>query len=150
MDQKPSNILLHIQELSGDSKEAFERQVLLNRLPQAVRTTLSSSEAPNNEAFGLEANRAMESWILAQNAGTRSVSAVALDYQLPQAPAVAAVASRSQAQPFLCYAHARYGARAYSCRSAKFSMRGQVQPPPMTNRQPSGKGGAGRLGGGRQ
>ena len=37
-DQKPSSILLYIQELSGDSKEAFERHVLLNRLPSPSPT----------------------------------------------------------------------------------------------------------------
>ena len=56
LDQKPSSILLYIKELSGDSKEAFERQVLLNRLPEAARTALSTLMALNNKEFAKEAN----------------------------------------------------------------------------------------------
>ena len=33
LDMKPSAMLMHIREMAGDSKEAFERAVLLNRLP---------------------------------------------------------------------------------------------------------------------
>ena len=36
LDQKVLTLLLHVRELSGDSKEAFEQAVLLNRLPEAV------------------------------------------------------------------------------------------------------------------
>ena len=42
LDVKPSNMLMYIQDLASDSKEEFERAVLLNRLPNSVRTTLAS------------------------------------------------------------------------------------------------------------
>ena len=143
LDQKVSTLLLHVRELSGDSKEAFERAVLLNRLPEAVRTTLATSDAPNNEAWALEANQVMEAYVLANSPGTvASVTTPALsDVPPAEAPTVAAVSSGSSRQSPLCFVHARYGARAFSCRLAKCPMRDQVQrrPPP-----PSGNGRAGR------
>ena len=36
LDQKVATLLLHVRELSGDSKEAFKRTVLLNWLPEPV------------------------------------------------------------------------------------------------------------------
>ena len=65
LDQNPSSILLYIQDLSGDSKEAFERQVLLNQLPKSVRTTLSTSSAANNAEFAKEADQVMRAYKLA-------------------------------------------------------------------------------------
>ena len=109
LDQKPSNILLYIQDLSGDSKEAFEQQVLLNRLPESVRTTLSTSMTQSNAEFALEANPVMESYLLAQNIASRSVSSVATQEATVPPPEVAAVSG-----PPLCFVHARYESRAYS------------------------------------
>ena len=64
LDVKPSNMLLHIRDLAGDSRGAFERAVLLNRLPKSVRTTLSTSAAPNNLIrSSLSLRRASKSWI---------------------------------------------------------------------------------------
>ena len=60
LDVKPTNMLMYIKDLIGDSKEAFESAVLLNRLPHSVRTTLSTSSAANNEALAVEANGVME------------------------------------------------------------------------------------------
>ena len=148
LDQKPSSILLYIQELSGDSKEAFERQVLLNRLPESVQTTLATSSARTNAEFALEANKVMESYLLAQSASAApGVSSVSNVQEVVHSPEVAAVARPQQMTQPLCYVHARYGRKAYSCRSASCPMRNQVQPP---RRSTSGNGGAGRLGGGRQ
>ena len=81
LDVKPSNMLMYIQELSGNSKEAFERSVLLNRLPLSVRTTLATSSAPNNEALALEANAIMEAYLLARP-GATPASIMALELSL--------------------------------------------------------------------
>ena len=62
MDVKPSNMLMHIRDLSGDSKETFERAVLLNRLPSSVRTTPTSNAASNKD-LTLEANQVMEAFL---------------------------------------------------------------------------------------
>ena len=155
LDQKVSTLLLHVRELSGDSKEAFERAVLLNRLPEAVRTTLANSEAANNEAWALEANRVMEAYLLSNKGGSvSSVSAQPVEDSVPDdllQPTVSAVASgrqrpqqqqqrqQQQQAPYLCFVHARYGVKAFSCRSAKCPMRDQIQRRPA-----SGNGRAGR------
>ena len=124
LDQKPSTLLLYIQDLSGDSKEAFERQVLLGRLPESVQTALANSTAPNNQEFAKEANRAMESYLLAQKSSASTVASVApQNSSIPEVNEVAAVAYRPNSrQPqgtqrpasFLCYAHSRYGVQALS------------------------------------
>ena len=157
MDQNPSSILLYIQDLSGDSKEAFERQVLLNRLPKSVRTTLSTSSAANNAEFAKEADQVMRAYKLALKNSSPSSSSVAAVSVSPEdsSPEVAAV-SRSGASAAsgssgssgpsgsgLCGPHARYGARAYSCRSARCPMRAQFQQRNQASRRP-GNGGAGR------
>ena len=93
MDQNPSSILLYIQDLSGDSKEAFERQVLLNRLPKSVRTTLSTSSAANNAEFAKEADQVMRAYKLALKNSSPSSSSVAAVSVSPEdsVPEVAAV-----------------------------------------------------------
>ena len=154
LDQKPSCILMYIQELSGDSKEAFERQVLLNRLPEAVRTTLSTSAARTNAEFAKEANRVMESYCLAHKVSTSSVSSVSspgvedADDQFQNVAAVYRPPPKASTSSGLCSTHAKYGSRAFTCRSAACPMRGQLQPrgPPLQQqRRPfSGNGGAGR------
>ena len=148
-DQKPSSLLMYIQDLLGNSKEEFERQILLNRMPEAFQTALSTSTAVSNEDFAKEANKVMQSYLLARNASTPSVSAVSFpdavsfsDDGTFAAPDVAAVSRPGQ--PPLCFTHARYGSRAFSCRSSRCPMRGQVQP------KPSGNGPAGRPRAGRQ
>ena len=62
LDVKPSNMLMHIRDLSGDSKEAFKRAVLLNRLPSSVRMTPTSNAASNKD-LTLEANQVMEAFL---------------------------------------------------------------------------------------
>ena len=147
MDQKPSSILLYIKELSGDSKEAFERQVLLNCLPEAVRTALSTSTAPNNEEFAKEANRVMESYCLAHKITTSTVASISAESEDPPQEVAAVSRSTSNYPPPLCMPHAHYRVRAFSCRSAKCPMRGQIQQRgPASNQRRSfpGNGGAGR------
>ena len=61
-------MLTHIRDLAGDeSKEAFERAVLLNRLPEQVRTTLASSSAATIDDLVKEADKVMESYLLARS-----------------------------------------------------------------------------------
>ena len=133
---------MYIQDLSGNSKEEFECQILMNRMPESVQTALSTSVAVSNEEFAKEANKVMESYLLARNASRPSISAVSargsasFEDEGANVPEVAAVSRPGQ--PPLCFAHARYGVRAFSCRSARCPMRGQVQP------RQSGNGTAGR------
>ena len=68
---------MHIRELAGDSKEAFERAVLLNRLPDPVRNILANSGAPNNDALAKEASRVMEAFLLARSGAGAGINAVA-------------------------------------------------------------------------
>ena len=140
LDMKPSNMLLHVRDLSGDSKAAFERAVILNRLPHSVRTSLSTSEAQTNEAWALEANKVMEAFLLNHPGATpASIMAMELSSNLhppPRGlgldrvvqgcsncsncpPEVAALArpQRGQDAAFLCFFHQRYGAKAFSCKS---------------------------------
>ena len=135
LDMKPSNMLLHIHDLSGDSKAAFERAVLLNRLPNSVRTTLSTSSAATNEAWALEANQVMEAYLLA-HPGATPASIMAMESMFsatpsPEAPAVdiAAVArpAKGTEAPFLCFIHQRYGTKAFSCKSPRCPMHHLVQ-----------------------
>ena len=141
----PSSILLYIQDLSGDSKEAFERQVLLNRLPEAVRTTLSTSSAATNADFAKEADQVMRAYKLALKTSSPSSSAVAAVSTESEVSEVSAVSRPGAPVTGLCAPHARYGTRAFSCRSAKCPMRGQFQQRNQAPRRPfSGNGGAGR------
>ena len=154
LDVKPSNMLLHIRELAGDSRGAFERAVLLNRLPKSVRTTLSTSSAADNTALALEANKVMQSFLLAHPGATpasimalESAGSVAVpvDHAVGSSE-VAAVARRSddqrrpEADSFLCFIHARYGAKAYSCKSSRCPMHHLVKKRTAA----SGNGRAGR------
>ena len=155
LDVKPSNMLMHIRDLSGDSKAAFERAVLLNRLPSSVRTTLSTSTTVSNEEWALEANQVMEAFLLARP-GCTPTSVMAMENMVP-APApmpmpvqpaveVAAVDSKHQRNPdaaFLCFYHAKFGAKAYSCKSNRCPIWGQVQRRPQQHLA-SGNGRAGR------
>ena len=152
LDVKPSNMLMYIQDLAGDSKEQFERAVLLNRLPNSVRTTLASSSAASNEELALEADRIMESFLLARP-GCTPASVLAMEaapaapipqgpsgYPMPSPCQVAAVGTgptRGTDQSFLCFIHAKYGAKAYSCKSKRCPMHHLVQ-------KRSGNAGAGR------
>ena len=136
LDVKPSNMLMYINDLIGDSKDAFVRAVhILNRLPHSVRTTLSTSSAPNNEALALEANDVMEAYLLARPGATpASIMALESMQQLP--PSVAAVSGRQQQQqgtPFLCHIHQKYGTRAFSCKSSRCPMHDQVQRRPPSS-----------------
>ena len=100
-------MLMHIKELAGDSKEAFERAVLLNCLPDSVRTTLLTSSAADNKAFALEANSVMEAYLQSRPNAAAMVASVAAE---PEQPLVAAVGRPGGAQaptPFLCTVHAR-------------------------------------------
>ena len=155
LDVKPSNMLMHIRDLSGDSKAAFERAVLLNRLPSSVRTTLSTSATVNNEEWALEANQVMEAFLLARP-GCTPASVMAMENMAPvppplplaapQAVEVAAVDSRRRGggdAAFLCFYHAKFGTKAYSCKSNRCPMRGQVQRRPQQS-SASGNGRAGR------
>ena len=144
LDVKPSNMLLHIRDLAGDSRGAFERAVLLNRLPKSVRTTLSTSTAPDNHTLALEANQVMEAFLLA-HPGCTPASIMMMESAgtaVPDPPEVAAVApaKRSDAA-FLCYIHARYGEKAFSCKSPRCPMNHLVKKKPQ---QASGNGRAGR------
>ena len=143
LDVKPSNMLTHIRDLAGDeSKEAFERAVLLNRLPEQVRTTLASSSAATIDDLVKEADKVMESYLLARShapaLASVDVPAPAVVADHPDLPEVDAVTFSRK--PFLCFVHERYGPRAYSCRSAKCTMRNQVQ------KKPSGAPGNSRAG----
>ena len=124
LDVKPSNMLLHIRDLAGDSRGAFERAVLLNRLPKSVRTTLSTSAAANNEALAKKANQVMDSFLLAHPGATpASIMAVESAGSAAEPGEVAAVTQpRKSDDAFLCFIHARYGAKAYSCKSARCPM----------------------------
>ena len=82
LDVKPSNMLLHVRDLSGDSKQAFERAVIINRLPKSVRTTLSTSTAVSNEDWANEANQVMEAFLLAQP-GCTPASVMAMESMAP-------------------------------------------------------------------
>ena len=144
---KPSNMLMYVRDLSGPSRDAFERAVVINRLPSSVRTTLSTSNAASNEEWALEANQVMESFLLARP-GCTPASVMAMENMEPPqhsappaAAAVAAVASKSgPPDATLCFYHAKFGVKAYSCKSNRCPMRGQVQRRP----QASGNGRAGR------
>ena len=151
LDMKPSNMLLLVRDLSGDSKAAFERAVILNRLPHSVRQSLSTIAAQSNEAWALEANKAMETFLL-NHPGATPASIMALESgSSPPAgdhagctnctPEVAAVArpQRKQEAAFLCFFHQRYGAKAFSCKSPRCPMHHLVQKRPAT-----GNGRAGR------
>ena len=153
LDTKPSNMLLHIRELAGDSRGAFERAVLLNRLPKSVRTTLSTSAATDNAVLALEANKVMESFLIA-HPGATPASTMALESASTGTPdlsaepsGVAAVARRlddqrrPESDPFLCFIHARYGAKAFSCKSARCPMHHLVA---KKRTAASGNGRAGR------
>lgn len=139
MDVKPSNMLMHIKELAGDSKEAFERAVLLNRLPDPVRTTLSTSTAADNKAFALEANSVMEAFLQTDAAAAFRVSSITTEQDQPLVAAVDRQRSSQHSTPFLCTVHARYGSRAYSCRSPQCTMRGQVQRRPAAGNARAGR-----------
>ena len=152
LDVKPSNMLMYIKDLIGDSKEAFERAVFLNRLPNSVRSILASSTATSNEALALEANQIMEAFLLARP-GCTPASVMAMESVQPPYPSSSAVASSSQAvafpaapppplpcqisavsqhqktpnASFLCFIHAKYGPKAYSCKSKQCPMHHLVQ-----------------------
>ena len=86
LDVKPSNMLMYIKDLAGNSKEDFERAVLLNRLPNSVRTTLASSNAASNEELALEADQVMEAFLLARP-GCTPASVMAME-SMPSVPPV--------------------------------------------------------------
>ena len=153
LDVKPSNMLMYIKDLIGDSKEAFERAVFLNRLPNSVRSILASSTATSNEALALEANQIMEAFLLARP-GCTPASVMAMESMQPPSPSPAAAFSASPpplpyqisavSQPqktpnssFLCFIHAKYGPKAYSCKSKQCPMHHLVQ-------KKQGNSGAGR------
>ena len=146
LDMKPSNMLLHVRDLSGDSKAAFERAVILNRLPHSVRTLLSTSTAATNEAWALEANQAMEAFLLS-HPGATPASIMALESaSSPSCGDSVDVAAVSRPQrgpdpPFLCFIHQRYGSKAFSCKSPRCPMHHLVQKRPTPA---PGNGRAGR------
>ena len=155
LDTKPTIMLLQIRELAGDAGEAFQRSVLLNRLPSSVRTTLSTSNAVDNDALALKANQMMEAFLLARPGCTpasvmamesatslsSSPSVVTQDPSPPGPPGVAAAYRPPERKDaaFLCFFHAKYGSKAFNCKSTKCPMYGQTQQKPA-----SGNGRAGR------
>ena len=169
LDIKPSNMLLHIETLSGDSLAAFQRSILLNRLPNSIRTVLSTSAAVSNADLAKEADQMMETFLLARPGCTpSSIMAMENMMQVPQPyavpspayvapspayhpyvpppvpqstvpPGIAAV-QRTKQSPFLCFFHAKFGVKAYNCKSAQCPMHGQTQRRP----QASGNGRASR------
>ena len=168
LDIKPSNMLLHIETLSGDNLAAFQRSILLNRLPNSIRTVLSTSSLSNAD-LAKEADQMMETFLLARPGCTpSSIMAMENMMQIPHPyaasspayatpaptypqhapplvpqsavpPGIAAV-QRQKQSPFLCFFHAKFGAKAYNCKSAQCPMHGQTQRRP----QASGNGRAGR------
>ena len=134
--------MMHITNLAGNSIAALERAMFLNRMPKEVRNVLSSSTADSNADFAREANGVLAEYLLARNLSpaTNSISSLTSGCPSPAPPAeeaeVAAVyrpvaqprASRPPPPPvpFLCYVHARYGPKAYSCRSLSCPMRNQI------------------------
>ena len=156
LDTKPTIMLLQIRELAGDAGEAFQRAVLLNRLPSSVRTTLSTSGAADNDALALEANQMMEAFLLARPGCTPASvmamestmsshasppSMIAPDPYPPGPPGVAAAYRPPERKDaaFLCFIHTKYGSKAFNCKSTKCPMYGQTQRKPA-----SGNGRAGR------
>ena len=107
---KPSTLLLHVRELFGDSKEALEQAVLLNCLPWKPTMLWKHTCSP----------------ITSVSASPVDTPTAGPAEETP-APAMAAVAKPSSNAPYLCFVHARYGTKAYSCRSSKCPMRDQVQ-----------------------
>ena len=152
LDIKPSALMMHVSNLAGNDIAALERAMFLNRMPQEVRTVLSSSTAANNTDFAKEANGVLAEYLLARNLSpaTNSISSlskpavagpdlgseegdVAAVYRPRQQPSSAPMRGPrppAPSVPFLCYVHARYGQQAYSCRSASCPMRNQVRRPP--------------------
>ena len=133
LDVKPSNMLMYVRDLAGqDTQEDFLRTVLLNRLPDQVRTTLSNTNFANNDDMVKQADKVMESFLQSRSAlSPSSIAAVSPDQSdgvhfAP--PEVSAVGSQPKsASPFLCFIHAKYGTKAFSCRSSRCPMRNQVQ-----------------------
>ena len=152
IDIKPSALMMHVSNLAGNDIAALIRAMFLNRMPQEVRTVLSSSTAANNKDFAKEANGVLAEYLLARNLSpaTNSISSLSRpvivrdDVGMEEGDIAAVYRPRQQphstpfrgprpaapAVPFLCYVHARYGQQAYSCRSASCPMRNQVKRPP--------------------
>ena len=131
LDVKPSNMLMYVRDMAGqDSQEAFLRTVLLNRLPDQVRTTLSNTNFANNDDLDKQADKVMEAFLQSNAAlASSSVAAVAADQadDVRSAPFEVAAVTSKNAPPFLCFIHAKYGPKAFSCRSSQCPMRNQVQ-----------------------
>ena len=145
--------MMHVTNLAGNNFAALLRAMFLNRMPQEVRTILSSSTATTNVDFAKEANVVLAEYLLACNLSpatnsiaslsTKSaspfpepettVTEVAAVQRQPRPPPVAVMQGQRApppAVPYLCYVHARYGQQAYSCRSTSCPMRNQVRRAP--------------------
>ena len=101
-------------------------------MPESVRTTLASSSAATNDDLVKEADKVMETYLLARShapvLASVGVPAPTVATEQPNLPEVDAVTFSRK--PFVCFVHERYGPRAYSCRSAKCTMKNQVQKKP--------------------
>ena len=157
-NRKPINLLMHIRHLSGSSYEALERAIFLNQLPAPVRTALANSTAANNATLAREAGKILRGHKLAESStAAPHVSEVAVEEVPAQLPtAVSAVmpsssfataargrepraAQAPMHRPFVCFPHAKYGPKAFTCKSSRCAMRNQVSPRPA-----QGNGNAGR------
>ena len=161
-DRKPTEFLMHMRSLHGNSIETWERATLLNALPPQVRAILSNSNAANNKRLAQEANSIMEENGLSRvTAGVRSID---FGDDQDHYTAVEAVASRPQdrrrrdfsddrsdrrdrgegqqrkQKQRLCYNHSKFGNRAYSCKGGDCGMRDA----PLSHPPAAGNGRAGR------
>ena len=145
IDIKPAALMMHVTNLAGNSIEALERAMFLNRLSQEMRTVLSSSPATTNADFAKEANMVLTEYLLARNLSSATNSILSISPEIKPPTEIAMVQqTRSPgpkqgppppAVPFLCYVHAQYGQQAYSCRFTRCPMRNQIQ-----HRPPSASG----------